>query len=316
MFYSLKEINRQVREDPAGFARRSDGAYTDKVKRAAQKIAARRRESHIVLLSGPSGSGKTTTAMKIEEQLKELGIATHTISMDNYFNTVDPETAPRNRDGAIDYESPFCLDIDLLNRHFAMLDQGRTIHVPKFEFARQMRSDILSQPLCLGEDEIAVFEGIHALNDIIVGKNPRAFRLYIAARSGIVDENGAVIFQPAWFRLCRRIVRDFKFRGADAEFTLKLWDNVCRGERLYISPYKESADIKFDSSLPISISALKPFVVPLLEDLPAGKYPVVNDILRGLERIEPLDEKYIAPNSLAREFIGGSTYFGNPAAAN
>ena len=125
-----------------------------------------------------------------------------------------------------------------------------------------------------------------------------------------------MIFQPAWFRLCRRIVRDFKFRGADAEFTLKLWDNVCRGERLYISPYKESADIKFDSSLPISISALKPFVVPLLEDLPAGKYPVVNDILRGLERIEPLDEKYIAPNSLAREFIGGSTYFGNPAAAN
>ena len=245
-----------------------------------------------------------------------MGIVTHTISMDNYFNTVDPETAPRNREGTIDYESPFCLDIDLLNRHFAMLDQGRTIHVPKFEFARQMRSDILSQPLRLGDDEIAVFEGIHALNDIIVGKNPKAFKLYIAARSNILDEDGSVVFQHAWFRLCRRIVRDFKFRGADAEFTLKLWDNVCRGERLYISPYKESADIKFDSSLAISVSVLKPFVVPLLEDLPAGKYPVVDDILRGLEKIEPLDERYIAANSLAREFIGGSAYFENPAAAN
>ena len=254
--------------------------------------------------------------MKIEEQLKEMGIETHTISMDNYFNTIDPETAPRTREGAIDYESPFCLDVDLLNRHFAMLDQGRTIHVPKYEFARQMRSDILSQPLRLGQDEIAVFEGIHALNDIIVGKNPRAFKLYIAARSNIVDEDGSVVFQHAWFRLCRRIVRDFKFRGADAEFTMKLWNNVCRGERLYISPYKESADIMFDSSLPISVSALKPFVVPLLEDLPAGKYPVVDDILRGLEKIEPLDQKYISANSLAREFIGGSTYFENPAAAN
>lgn len=316
MSYSLKEINEQVRTDPRGFAQRCDAAYTEKVRRAAQRIAAHRKASHIVLLSGPSGSGKTTTAMKIEEQLKEMGIVTHTISMDNYFNTIDPETAPRNREGAIDYESPFCLDVDLLSRHFTMLDQGKTIHVPKYEFARQMRSDILSQPLRLGDDDMAVFEGIHALNDIIVGRNPRAFKLYIAARSNIVDEDGAVVFQHAWFRLCRRIVRDFKFRGADAEFTLKLWNNVCRGEKLYISPYKESADIMFDSSLAMSVSALKPFVVPLLENLPAGKYPVVGDMLRGLEKIEPLDESYIAADSLAREFIGGSAYFGDPAAAN
>ena len=316
MAYYLKEINDAVRSDPQGFVQESDAAYNKKIETAAKRIRDNLKNSRIVLLSGPSGSGKTTTAKKIEAKLEAMGINSHAVSMDNYFKTVDPETAPRNREGQIDYESPFCMDMDLLNRHFAALDRGEKILIPKFEFARQMRSDIKSQPLQLGKDEIAIFEGIHALNDIIVGKNPRAFRLYIAARSGIVDENGAVIFQPAWFRLCRRIVRDFKFRGADAEFTLKLWDNVCRGERLYISPYKESADIKFDSSLPISISALKPFVVPLLGDLPAGKYPVVNDILRGLERIEPLDEKYIAPNSLAREFIGGSTYFGNPAAAN
>ena len=98
MSYSLKEINEQVRTDPRGFAQRCDAAYTEKVRRAAQRIAAHRKASHIVLLSGPSGSGKTTTAMKIEEQLKEMGIVTHTISMDNYFNTIDPETAPRNRE--------------------------------------------------------------------------------------------------------------------------------------------------------------------------------------------------------------------------
>ena len=308
MPYSLEEINRQIRSDPQGFADRCDADYTEKVKKAAQKIAARRRESHIVLLSGPSGSGKTTTAMKIEEQLDQMGIVTHTISMDNYFNTIDPETAPRNREGAIDYESPFCLDMDLLNRHFAMLDQGKTIHVPKFEFARQMRSDILSQPLRLGDDEIAVFEGIHALNDIIVGRHPRAFKLYIAARSDILDEDGTLVFDKSWIRLCRRIVRDFKFRGSAADFTLKLWENVRRGERLYISPYKENADLMFDSSLAVSASALKPFVVPLLEEIPRGKYQVVEDILRGLEKIEPLDETYIPAKSLSREFIGGSPY--------
>jgi len=308
MPYSLTQINEAIRSDPKAFAEECDAAYAKKVELAAQKIAEHRSESHVVLLSGPSGSGKTTTAMKIEEVLEHMGVETHTISMDNYFNTVDPETAPRNREGGIDYESPFCLDIELLNRHFAMLDRGETIHVPKYEFARQMRSDILSQPLRLGPDELAIFEGIHALNDIIVGKNPHAFKLYIAARSNITNGEGEIVFQHAWLRLCRRIVRDYKFRGSDASFTLKMWANVRRGEKLYISPYKENANIMFDSSLACEASLLKPFVVPLLEAVPAGKYEVVDEMLKAFDRIEAMDEKYIAPNSLAREFIGGSTY--------
>ena len=308
MPYSLTRLNEAVRSDPAAFARECDAAFAKKVENAAKKIADHRGESHVVLLSGPSGSGKTTTALKIEEQLDKMGIETHTISMDNYFKTLDPETAPRNRDGAIDFESPFFLDVDLLNRHFAMLDRGETIHVPKYEFARQMRSDIMSQPLRLGPDDLAIFEGIHALNDIIVGKNPHAFKLYIAARSNLVDDDGNLVFQHAWLRLCRRIVRDYQFRGSDASFTLKLWDNVRRGEKLYISPYKENAHIMFDSSLAFEVAVLKPVVVPLLEALPAGKYAVVDDMLRGFEKIEAMDEKYVAPESLAREFLGGSTY--------
>lgn len=308
MPYSLTQLNEAIHSDPRAFVEECDAAFAKKVENAAKRIAGHRTESHIILLSGPSGSGKTTTALKIEEQLEKMGIETHTISMDNYFNTVDPETAPRNREGAIDFESPFCLDVDLLNRHFTMLDRGETIHVPKYEFARQMRSDILSQPMRLGPDELAIFEGIHALNDIIVGKNPRAFKLYIAARSNLVDDTGAIVFQHAWLRLCRRIVRDFKFRGSDASFTLKMWANVRRGEKLYISPYKENAHIMFDSSLAFEFAVLKPYVVPLLEAIPAGKYDVVADMLRGFEKIEPLDDAYVAPDSLAREFIGGSTY--------
>ena len=308
MPYSLTQLNDAIRSDPKAFVEECDAAYARKVEAAAKKIAEHRDQSHVILLSGPSGSGKTTTALKIEEALEKMGIETHTVSMDNYFHTVDPETAPRNREGAIDFESPFCLDVDLLNRHFAMLDRGETIHVPKYEFARQMRSDIFSQPMRLGQDELAIFEGIHALNDIIVGKNPNAFKLYIAARSNLLDDDGSVVFQHPWLRLCRRLVRDFKFRGSDASFTLKMWSNVRRGEKLYISPYKENAHIKFDSSLAFEFALLKPIAVPLLEQLPAGKYEVVDNILRAFEKIEPLDESYVAPDSLAREFIGGSTY--------
>ena len=64
----------------------------------------------------------------------------------------------------------------------------------------------------------------------------------------------------------------------------------------------------FASSLAFEFSVLKPFVGPLLEAIPAGKYDVVDDMLEGFEQIEARDEKYVAPNSLAREFIGGSTY--------
>ena len=311
MAYSLKKINDAIHSDPAGFVAECEENHAKKIRDAADRIAANANRSHVVLLSGPSGSGKTTTAMMIEALLDAMGVETHTISMDNYFNTIDPETAPRNREGEIDYESPFCMDINLLNRHFAMLDKGETIYIPKYEFARQMRSDVLCQPLRLGEKELALFEGIHALNDVFVGKNPDAFKLYIAARSNIEDEEGTVVFEHSWMRLCRRIVRDYKFRGSDAEFTVKLWPNVRRGEKLYISPYIENADLKFDTSMAYEVAVMKPFAQPLLAALPRGKYPVADAVLAAFEAIEPLDEGYVPAGSVLREFIGGSTYHGN-----
>ena len=312
MAYSLKEINEAVRSDPKGFVEECDAAYNKKIEAAAKKIADNRVNSRIVLLSGPSGSGKTTTAKKIEAKLEEMGIHSHAIAMDNYFQTVDPETSPRNREGQIDYESPFCLDMDLLNRHFAMLDRGEKIHIPKFEFARQMRSAIKSRPLQLGKDEIAIFEGIHALNDIIAGKNPSAMKVYISARSNIVDENGQIAFKGTWMRLARRTVRDAKFRAWEPDVTIKMWPNVRRGEKLYISPFKDNANIQFDSSLPYEVSVVKSFAQPLFEKLHLSptmeRYEEIGHLVEAYPKLETLDEKYVAEDSLIREFIGGGIY--------
>ena len=307
MSYQLSEINEAVRRDPGKFAADCDADYAKKVNAAARAVSARRDRSHVILLSGPSGSGKTTTAMRIEDVLDHSGVETYTISMDNYFRTVDPETSPRALNGDYDFETPFCLDVELLNKHFSMLDRDEAIDIPKYDFNLHARLDgVVSQTLKLGPDEMAIFEGIHALNDVIVGKNPNAFKLYIAARSNIVDDNGAVVFRHGWMRLCRRIIRDFKFRGNPAARTLQLYANVSRGERLYITPYKENADLLFDSSLACECSVLKPFVVPLLKEVDLEAYPLVRDILEGYEQIEEMDSKYLADNSLSREFIGGS----------
>ena len=312
MAYSLSKINDAVRSDPQGFVQECDEGYNRKIEAAAQKIAGNLSRSRIVLLSGPSGSGKTTTAKKIEAKLKEMGINSHSVEMDNYFKTVDPETAPRNREGQIDYESPFCMDMELLNRHFAALDRGEKILIPKFEFARQMRSDIKSQPLQLGKDEIAIFEGIHALNDIITGRNPAAAKVYISARSDVLDDAGDVVFKRTWMRLERRTVRDSKFRAWKADVTVKMWANVRRGEKLYISPFKDNASIVFDSSLPYEVSVIRAFAQPLFDHLRVSpdteRYEEVHHLAEAYPRFEILDEKYVSPDSLIREFIGGGIY--------
>jgi len=310
MAYQLKEINDAVRSDPKGFVEECDAAFAKKIERAARKIADNRVNSRIVLLSGPSGSGKTTTAKKIEAELERMGIRSHAIAMDNYFLDVDPETAPRNRDGEIDYESPFCLDMNLLNKHFNMLDRGEKIHVPKYEFARQMRSAVASRSLRLGKDEIAIFEGIHALNDIITGKNPKATKLYISARSNVLDEEGDVVFKGTWMRLARRTVRDAKFRAWEPQVTMKHWAGVRRGEKLYISPFKENADIMFDSSLPYEVCVMKNYAHPAFEALSPDmeRYEEIRHLLEAYPKFEALGEEYVAPDSLLREFIGGGIY--------
>ena len=310
MAYSLKEINEAVRGDPQGFVEECDAAYHKKIEKAARQIADNLSRSRIVLLSGPSGSGKTTTAKKIEAKLAEMGISSHAIAMDNYFRTVDPETMPRTRDGEIDYESPFYLDMDLLNRHFAALDRGEKILIPKFEFARQMRSAIKSHPLQLGKDEIAIFEGIHALNDIISGKNPNASKVYISARSNVVDESGKMVFKGTWMRLERRTVRDAKFRAWEPDVTIKMWANVRRGEKLYISPFKNKADIVFDSSLPYEVSVMKHYAIPILQGVPEDneRHDEMLDLVQAFENFEAIDPALVAKDSLLREFIGGGSY--------
>ena len=141
MPYQLSDINRGLETDPKGFLEQCDAAYQSRTDAAVDRILERMKVSPIVLLSGPSGSGKTTTALKLEQELERRGVNTHTISMDNYFKTLNRKTAPRTPEGDIDFESPTLLDMELLDDTFTRLSRGDWVIVPKFEFARQMRND-------------------------------------------------------------------------------------------------------------------------------------------------------------------------------
>ena len=306
MPYRLDQINQAVRQDPAAFMAAGDAAFHEKVCRAADLIQSHRDKSPVVLLSGPSGSGKTTTAGMINAELERRGIHTHTISMDDYFLTPDPSTAPRTPDGEMDFESPLMLDLALLDDHFSRLARGEEILVPHFEFARQMRNDSQGTPLRLGPDEVAIFEGIHALNTTITGKHPEATRLYISARSDVVDGEGKVCFKGTWMRLTRRAVRDYNFRGTDVKGTLDMWANVRRGEKLYISPYKQTAHMLFDSSLPYEVSVMACYARPLLAAVPEEnqRRHELLELIASFDRFEPIDPATVPAASLLHEFIG------------
>lgn len=310
MAYYLSEINERCRKDAAAFVAECDELYAARLEQAADRIIENRSRSPIVLLSGPSGSGKTTTSMKIAEALERKGVRTHYIAMDDYFLDVSPETTPRLPDGGYDLESPLCVDMELLNEHFAKLSRGEQIFVPKFEFARQMRMEYYGRPLRLGKDEIAVFEGIHALNDAITAVHPEAFKLYISARSNVLDDDGKVVFKGTWMRLMRRTVRDYLFRGTGAALTLQRWASVRRGEKLYISPFKDKADLQFDSSFAYEVPALNNTATELFAAMPddTPRYQELRSILPAFERFENISTDLLAPDSLLREFVGGGKY--------
>lgn len=309
MAYQLQDINTRITADTPGFLAECDEGFHRRVVSAADKIVERMSQSPIVLLSGPSGSGKTTTALKLEEELERRGINTHTVSLDNYFKTRDPATAPRTADGAYDLESPLCLDMELLDETFTQLSGGEEVIIPHFDFSRQMRDTSRGRPLKLKDNEIAIFEGIHALGPGIAGPHPEATRLYISARSNVM-EDGEVKFKGTWMRLTRRAVRDYRFRGSDVVYTLSMWANVRRGEKLYISPYKNTAHVILDSSLPYEVSVMKNYALPLLKAVPEEnqRRTELLELIAAFDAFEPIDPGLVSKSSLLREFIGGGSY--------
>lgn len=202
--------------------------------------------------------------------------------------------------------------MDLLDETFTRLSHGDWALIPKFEFARQMRNDSQGTLLKLDKDEVAIFEGIHALNDDIAGRHPEATTLYISARSSIMDE-GEVRFKGTWLRIARRCVRDYNFRGTDMIETMSMWHNVRRGEKKFISPFKNRAKIVIDSSVPYGPSVFANYSQPLrqaLELVPQDnkRYQELHDMVEALRHFIAVNPELVPAESLVREFIGGGVY--------
>lgn len=309
MPYELSAINERIASDPLGFVEECEAEYHDKVALAARMISEHVKTSQIVLLSGPSGSGKTTTAQKITEALALLGIKSRSVPLDHYFLPRAEAKLPLTPEGEPDFESPLCIDWPLLNSHFDELEEGREIVIPYFSFVMQARDHEREKPMHLEKDEIVIFEGIHALNSLITDSQPEAFRLYISARSDTFDKD-ELVFKGTWIRLVRRVIRDDLFRGADPMATISMWANVRRGEKSYISPFKNTANLMLDTSMPYEVAAMRDIATEIFSKAPNGaeRYEELTWLLSSLRLYNDFDSTLIPADSVLREFIGGGVY--------
>jgi uridine kinase len=267
-----------------------------------------RKECKFVMIAGPSSSGKTTTSHRLAIQLRANGMIPHPISVDNYF--VDREHTPIDENGEYDFERLECIDLELFNSDMTRLLAGEKVELPRFNF-QEGRKEYCGDFLQLGKHDILIIEGIHALNDKMSVKLPKdsKFKIYLSALTQLcVDEHNRISTKDG--RLIRRIVRDARTRGADAQSTIKRWPSVGRGEEANIFPYQEEADVVFNSSLIYELAVLKTYAEPLLFHVPQDCPEAIEAkrLLKFLDYFLGVGTEAIPHNSIVREFVGGSCF--------
>ena len=296
-YQKLDQINRRALREPAAFAEECECAVDALLEKTAEYILY--SGSRIVMLAGPSGSGKTTVSRRLAEVLAKKGCQAHSVEMDNYFVTLD------RADHSIDWEAPDRLDRSLIVSHIEALSRGEEVLLPRFDFSTGIQHPAQT-PLRLGRGEIAVFEGIHALNNGIMDAiSEKTVPVYISARLRVRDETH-VIFHPEWMRFLRRGLRDEKFRNTALSETLLRWGDVKRGEKTYIIPSKRRAAIMLDTALDYEMNVLAPL---LLEDVKAQDAELLSRvrmtrIAEAMERFTPISPDLVPERSILREFLG------------
>ena len=302
MQISLQPLNQEILKDPTGLIARCDQYYNDCVAKAAEAAIANRHNSPIILLTGPSSAGKTTTAGRLQKRLQEAGYGCKMVSMDDYYRDCDHSQYPQTPDGQPDLESPYALDTEMLNDHFSKLEAGESVLIPHFDFTTRTRDFSARMPLKLESGEFVIFEGLHALNPMFTETHPGAYRIFICPESDVVDGT-EIVFYHTWTRLMRRCIRDLFHRNASVAVTLSMWENVRRGENLYIQPYISQANFRINTlhayEIPVLAHYMEQHIAQLSPSTP--QYETVMAIKEGLRKFAPLDPALVPETSLLKE---------------
>ncbi len=301
---NLSQINKEALQDRENFIFSAEQRYDDALNAIVERIK-NNKAIEIVLLAGPSSSGKTTTANKINEKLHLINHKAYTISLDDFYkNSCD---AIIGDDGKPDYETVYALDLKLLSSVLTALVNERRAMIPRFDFDTGTRTDNAFE-ICLGEGDVVILEGLHALNPIIYSSLPAnaLLKLYISVSTRIYDDAGHVLLSKRDLRLIRRTVRDYQFRSSSVENTFDMWGGVLEGENKYLAPYKYCADILIDSIHNYEPCVFRNEALELFKTVNEDSvwYGETERLKEKLILFDSIPEKCVPQSSLLREFLG------------
>ena len=269
------------------------------------------RGAKAVMLAGPSSSGKTTSANRLATQLRVHGKKPILMSLDDYY--IDRDKIAPGPDGKLDLEHINTIDTELFRADMAKLLAGEEVELPSFNFLTGRR-EWRGHKLHLHPDSVIIVEGLHGLNPAMLPVNVDKnliFRLYVSPLLPLnLDDHNRI--PTSYLRLLRRTVRDYETRGSSVQRTLSMWESVQRGEKRWIFPYQENADVIFNSSTLYELAVLKKHIFPLLNAVQPEDacYEEVRNMVKILNYVQEADvDDEIPPTSLVREFIGGNSFY-------
>jgi uridine kinase len=315
--HTVERLNaRLARGEFDEIVRETDRAYNEDITTASEMIRERRAGLKLVIVAGPSSSGKTTTTIKLTHLLTKMGMKLVPLTVDNYF--FDLELHPKDEHGDYDFETPQALDLPLINEHLRRLIAGEIVRIPFYDFKTGKRHNDRT-PMRVGPNEVILIDSLHGLYaDMTQGiENDLKFRLYLEPLLQMKDGEGDYV---RWtdLRLMRRMVRDAQFRAYNPQRTLEHWHYVRTSEKRNILPYVSTADYVVNTGLPYELPVMCARLFEHFERW-VGEYtddPLRTDAFERAVRVAKLlravtpvaDESNIPPDSLLREFIGGSCY--------
>jgi len=315
--HTVERLNARIaRGEFPQIVRETDRAYNEDITTASEMIGERRDSVKIVIIAGPSSSGKTTTTIKLSHLLTKMGLSLVPLTVDNYF--FDLELHPKDEYGDYDFETPQALDLALINEHLVGLIAGEEVRIPFYDFKTGKRHDERT-PMRIGPNEIILIDSLHGLfADMTRGvDDEQKFKLYIEPLLQMKGPDGKFV---RWMdlRLMRRMVRDATHRAYKPQQTLEHWHYVRSSEMRNIIPYVNTTDYIVNSGLPYELPIMRVRLFGHFEKW-VEQYkddPLREDAFMRAERVYHLlksvtpveDDSAIPPDSLLREFIGGSCY--------
>jgi uridine kinase len=188
----------------------------------------------IIAIAGGSGSGKSVLAQSIRNLLGPQYCSI--ISQDSYYH--DHSEDFDEDGGAVNFDHPDSIEFTLLAEHISKLKMGKTVEIPNYDFVTHARQN---EGCIQSPSEVILVDGILLLSQSEILAQVDA-SVYIEASEEV--------------RLERRMARDVKYRGREAEGVLAQWRNQVQPmHEIFVEGFAEGADLCIDGTADIEDNA-------------------------------------------------------------